>query len=163
MGSAGPRKAADRQANGVITRALRQCLQELSPPGLRPGCKDPTRLNLLSFPVRSSLSCALGNTVIPRSSPADPLVTSHTQPNLARAIEVPGRFYSVPGEAWLSSAVLTATSLPCHEIVMAEFCGASSRLSLMPLGCMRAITHLSTSTLLRLRVKRSVIIECRKK
>jgi hypothetical protein len=33
----------------------------------------------------------------------------------------------------------------------------------MPLGCMRAITHLSTSTLLQLRVKRSVIIECRKK
>mgnify|MGYP004246598429 CR=1 FL=1 len=65
--------------------------------------------------------------------------------------------------AWLSSAALTATSLPCQLIVIAEFCGASSRLSLMPLGCMRAITHLSTSTLLRLRVKRSVIIECRKK
>ena len=66
-------------------------------------------------------------------------------------------------EAWLSSAALTATSLPCQLIVIAEFCGASSRLSLMPLGCMRAITHLSTSTLLQLRVKRSVIIECRKK
>jgi hypothetical protein len=64
--------------------------------------------------------------------------------------------------AWLSSAALTATSLPCQLIVIAEFCGASSRLSLMPLGCMRAITHLSTSTLLQLRVKRSVIIECRK-
>jgi len=62
-----------------------------------------------------------------------------------------------------SIAALTATSLPCQLIVIAEFCSASSRLSLMPLGCMRAITHLSTSTLLRLRVKRSVIIECRKK
>ena len=65
----------------------------------------------------------------------------------AGTIVVPGLFYSVPGEAWLSSAVLTATSLPCHEIVIAEFCGASSRLSLMPFGCMRAITHLSASTL----------------
>ena len=62
-------------------------------------------------------------------------------------IEVPGLFYSVPGEAWLSSAELIATSLPCHEIVIAEFCGASSFLSLMPLGCIRAMTHLSASTL----------------
>ena len=78
-------------------------------------------------------------------------------------IEVPGQFYTVPGEAWLSSDALTATSLPCHEIVIAEFCGASSRLSLIPFGCILAMTHLSASTLLQLRVKRSVIIECQKK
>jgi hypothetical protein len=30
---------------------------------------------------------------------------------------------------------------------MAEFCGASSRLSLMPFGCILAITHFNASTL----------------
>ena len=125
-------KTRNRRANGVDTRRLRQCLQELSPPALQPRCKDLTRL--------------------------DPL---HLEQ--ARAIEVPGLFYSVPGKAWLSSAELTATSLPCHEIVMAWFCGASSRLSLMPLGCILAMTHFSASTLLQLRKKPSVIIKCRKK
>jgi len=151
VGSDGPRKAADRRANGVDTRRLRQCLQELSPPGLQLGCKDPTWLNLLSAPVRSSISCTLGNTEIPWLSlptlspgyPDDP----DDQLNLAWTIEVPGQFYSVPGKAWLSSAELTATSLPCHDIVMAEFCGASSFLSLIPFGCILAMTHLSASTL----------------
>ena len=145
----------------MITRRLRQCLQRLSPPALQPRCKDPTRLDPLSLPVRSSLTCTLGNTEIPRSSPAHPPNPLHL--NLAWSIEVPGLFYSVPGKAWLSSDALTATSLPCQLIVMAEFCGASSRLSLIPFGCILAMTHLSTSTLLQLRVKCSVIIECRKK
>jgi hypothetical protein len=46
-GSAGPQKAADRRANEVFTRTLRQFLQRLSPPGLQLGCKDPTRLELI--------------------------------------------------------------------------------------------------------------------
>ena len=153
MGSDRPRKPADPCANGVITRTLRQCLQRLSRPGLRLGCKDPTRLVLPSFPVRSSLSCTLGNTEMSpgRSLTISPYPRHIThQLNLAWSIEVPGLFYSVPGEAWLSSVELTATSLPCHEIVMAEFCGASSFLSLIPFGCIRAMTHLSASTLLRL-------------
>ena len=62
--------------------------------------------------------------------------------------------------AWLSSVALTATSLPCQLIVIAEFCGASSRLSLMPLDCILAITHLSASTLFLLFVTcaRSVML-----
>ena len=76
------------------------------------------------------------------------LMTS-SSPALKQAgtIEVPGLFYSVPGEAWLSSAELTATSLPCQLIVIAEFCGASSFLSLIPLGCILAMTHFNASTL----------------
>ena len=110
--------------------------------------------------MRSSLTCTLGNTEM---SPGYPLlIPNPLQLDRAWSIEVPGQFYSVPGEAWLSSAELTATSLPCHEIVMAEFCGASSFLSRIPFGCMRAMTHFNASTLLQLRVKRSVIIECRK-
>ena len=71
-------------------------------------------------------------------------------------------------EKWRISAQTGSLPALCANdyrrlAVLACFCGASSRLSLMPLRCMRAITHLSTSTLLQLRVKRSVIIECRKK
>ena len=118
-------------------------------------------LDLPSLPVRSSLTCVLGNTEIPTY--LIPTIPYPLHLNLAWTIEVPGQFYYVPGEAWLSSAVLTATSLPCHEIVMAWFRSASSFLSLMPLGCILAMTHLRASTLLQLRKKPSVIIKCRKK
>jgi len=50
----------------------------------------------------------------------------------------------------MSCDALTSTSLPCQLIVIAWFYGAPSLRPLIPLGCMRAITHLSASTLLQL-------------
>ena len=161
MGSAGPRKAAVRRANGVITRYLRHVYRRLAVLGRGSVARISAELDLPSLPVRSSLTCVLGNTEIPTY--LIPTIPYPLHLNLAWTIEVPGQFYYVPGEAWLSSAVLTATSLPCHEIVMAWFRSASSFLSLIPFGCILAMTHLRASTLLRLRKKPSVIIKCRKK